>query len=192
MDALLIALLLTLLVEAGGRLPPLYAALKRRYEGSVAVTAGMIVAMAANAAIGAMAGGLIASMLSPEARNLFWALALAGAAGGLLWRGKGLEKELSGWRVGALPTSALGLFLLGFGEAPAFLIAGIAASRADPWMAGIGGTLGGVGAMLAMGSIGKEIPPRLLKGGRIALALFLLLCAFIIAMNALRLTGSAV
>ncbi len=188
MDALLIALLLTLLVEAGGRLPPLYGVLRQRYEGTVVVALGMIVAMAANAAIGAVAGGVVARLLSPEARNLFWALALAGAGAGLLWRGKGLERELSNWRVGALPTSALGLFLLGFGGSPVFLIAGIAASRADPWMAGIGGGLGSIAAMLVMGGVGERIPERLLASGRIALAIFLLLCAFFIAMSALRLT----
>ena len=186
MDALLIAFFLNLLTEAVGRSPRLGAILYARYGGSNQVVAGMALALAANAAIGAWAGGIIASMLSPEARNLFWALSLAAGGVGLFWMGRKLD-ELSGWRIGPLLTSFLGLFILGLGEGPAFMTAGIAASRADPWMAGIGGALGGIVGCGAMIAAGGAISPRLLGGVRIALGVIWLLLAFMIAVSALRL-----
>jgi len=186
MDALLIAFFLNLLAEAGGRVPPVYRALLDRYRAAGLVAAGMIAALAANAAAGALAGSLIATTLTPEARSLFQALTLAGAGIGLLWTGRGTT-DLSGWRAGPLLTAMAGLFLLGFGEGPAFLTAGVAASRADPWMAGIGGAVGGVAACLLVTAAGDALPRRAFAALRTAVGILFLLCAFPIAMAALRL-----
>ena len=186
MDALLLAFFLNLLAEAGGRTPMVYRALLGRYRATLAVAMGMVVALAANAAAGAVAGGIIAGMLTPEARSLFQALTLAGAGIGLLWTGRS-KNDLSGWRLGPLLTSALGLAVLGFGEGPAFLTAGVAASRADPWMAGIGGAAGGIAACLLIAAAGDALPGRAFGLFRNGVGLFFLIAAFPIAMAALRL-----
>lgn len=186
MDALLIAFFLNLLAEAGGRVPSVYRALLGRYRATALVVTGMVAALAANAAAGAVAGGMIAGMLTPEARSLFQALTLAGAGIGLLWTGRGTD-DLSGWRLGPLLTAALGLALLGFGEGPAFLTAGVAAARADPWMAGIGGAAGGIAACLLIAAAGDALPRRAIAAFRKGVGILFLIAAFPIAMTALRL-----
>lgn len=186
MDALLIAFFLNLVAEAGGRTPILYQTLRQRYEGSALVLAGMLIALGANAAIGAFAGDRISVMMTPEARRLFFAVTLAGGAIGLLWINRGLD-NLAGWRIGAFPTTLLGLFILGFGEGPAFLTAGVATTRAHPALAAIGGALGGIAAVLAMEALRGQAIDRWMKPFRIGTAILFLLIAFVIAMTALRL-----
>ncbi|MGE4431848.1 MAG: hypothetical protein AB7E05_14025 [Sphingobium sp.] len=186
MDALLIAFFLNLVAEAGGRTPLLYRTLRSRYADSAWVLPAMLIALAANAAIGAFAGDRIAAMLTPEARSLFFAVTLAGGAIGLLWINRGLD-NLASWRIGAFPTTLLGLFILGFGEGPAFLTAGVATTRAHPALAAVGGALGGIAAVIAMAALAGNPLDRWMKPIRIATAILFLLIAFIIAMKALRL-----
>ncbi|OYW87238.1 MAG: hypothetical protein B7Z20_05575 [Sphingobium sp. 32-64-5] len=188
MDALLIAFFLNLVAEAGGRTPILYRTLRRRYAGSALVLPGMLIALTANAAIGAFAGSKIAPMLTPEARSLFFAVTLAGGAIGLLWINRGLD-NLAGWRIGAFPTALLGLFILGFGDGPAFLTAGVATIRAHPALAAIGGALGGITAVLMMEAVGAGAGglDRWMKPLRIGAAILFLLIACIVALPALRL-----
>ena len=186
MDALLIAFFLSLIAESGGRLPMLFRALHARYRSGAAVIAGMILAVGANAAIAAWAGAAVGNMLTPEARSLLLALALAWAGAGLLFAARPPD-ELAGWRTGAFLTSMAGLFILGFGESGSFLIAGVAVSRADPWMAGAGGMAGGAVACLAPLAAGAAMPKRGLKALRTGAAALLLLLGFSIAMTALRL-----
>lgn len=186
MDALLIAFFLSLIAESGGKLPLLFRALHARYPDGAAVIVGMVLAVGANAAIAAWAGGAIGAMLTPEARRLFLALALVAAGAGLLFAGRSPDM-LAGWRAGALLTSAAGLFILGFGESGSFLVVGVAAARADPWMAGAGGMLGGIAACLVPLLAGAVMPEKGRKALRIAMGVILILLGFAIAMSALRL-----
>lgn len=186
MDALLIAFFLSLIAESGGKQPELFRALHVRYRGGTGVVAGMILAIGANAAIAAWAGGMIGDMLTPEASTLVLALALAGAGTGLFFAGRPPD-DLAGWRAGAFLTSMAGLFISGFGESGSFLVAAVAASRADPWMAGAGGMLAGVAACLGRAAVGQVLPDRWLDAGRVGAGIVLLLIGFAVAMSALRL-----
>ncbi|QGP79757.1 TMEM165/GDT1 family protein [Sphingobium sp. CAP-1] len=147
MDALLLALLGCLLGEIGDKSQWLVLALAARYHRDGAVIAGIITAAVANAAISAMAGAWIGPMLGADARLLFLALAILFLGVGLLWR-VARPDPLDGWRIGAFLTTALGLFILGFGDGPQFLILGIATRTGDPALAGIGGAIGTIVALV--------------------------------------------
>lgn len=141
MDALLIALLGCLLGEMGDKSQLLVLALAARYHRDGAVIAGILVAAIANAAISAIAGAWIGPMLGADARLLFMALSIVFLGAGLLWRVSPPDR-LDGWPTGPFLTTALGLFILEFGDGPQFLILGIATHTADPMLAAIGGAIG--------------------------------------------------
>jgi putative Ca2+/H+ antiporter (TMEM165/GDT1 family) len=141
MDALLLALLACLACEFGGRGPLLTLALATRFRRDGAVLAGLAVASAANAALGAAAGVLVGRMIGGDARTLFLALAFLFAGVAMAPPARAPD-PLATWRTGPFLTSALGLFILGFGESAQFLIMGIAARMGDPVLAAAGGAAG--------------------------------------------------
>lgn len=188
MDALLIALLACLLGEMGDRSQMLCVALTERFRRDGAIIAGMVVAVACNVALSAFAGNLIAHLLAPNARNLFLALGLLAGGVTMLMPTKAPD-ALAGWRIGAFGTSALGLFILGFGESAQFLIMGISAAWADPVFAGVGGALGIITActvaILLRSSLATLLPLRIIRRGA---AMLFLLTGGIVAVRALGLT----
>jgi Ca2+/H+ antiporter, TMEM165/GDT1 family len=188
MDALLLSLMLCLVVGSAGKTPIVVAALYRRYGNSSALAAGVALGLGTSTAVAAIAGAFIAERLTPEARSLFFALSLASAALGLLFGATRIDR-LNGWRLGPFFTGAIGLFILGFGgESAPFLIAGVAALRADPWMAGTGGWFGGMIACLLLPRIVNMDEGMMRKKfSRISVALILMALAFAAAMSALRL-----
>ena len=141
MDALLTALLGCLLGEMGDKSQWLVLALATRYRRDGLVLAGVAVAAACNAALSAAAGAFLAPMLADNARLLFLALSVLFLGAGMIFRVKRPD-TLDGWPLGAFLTSALGLFILGFGDGPQFLVLGIATRTGDPVMAAIGGAIG--------------------------------------------------
>jgi len=187
MDALLLALLGCLLGEIGDKSQLLILALATRYDRNGAVIAGIIVAATANALISAFAGAWIGPMLGADARLLFLALSVLFLGAGLLWRVKAPD-TLTGWPTGAFLTTALGLFILGFGDGPQFLILGIATRTGDPALAAIGGAIGVIAALvpivLLRDRLLASIPVRLIRGAGAAI---LLLTGGIMAITALGL-----
>ena len=141
MDALLLALLGCLLGEIGDKSQWLVLALATRYNRDGPILAGIAVAAAANAAVSAVAGAWIGPMMSADARLLFLALSVVFLGAGMLWRVKAPD-PLDGWHIGPFLTSALGLFILGFGDGPQFLTLGIVTRTGDPVLAAIGGAAG--------------------------------------------------
>lgn len=168
MDALLIALLGCLLGEMGGKSQLLVLALATRYNRNGAIIVGIVLAAVANAAFSALAGAWIGPMLGPDARLLFMALSILFLGAGLFWPARQPD-VLSGWRLGAVFTTAIGLFILSFGEGPQFLILGIAIRTADPWLAGIGGAIGVIAALVPV-VLGRDhllaaLPLRAIRWG---------------------------
>ncbi|NWK95007.1 hypothetical protein DM806_04835 [Sphingobium lactosutens] len=184
MDALLIALLGCLLGEMGDKSQLLVLALATRYDRNGAVIAGIIVAATANAAISAFAGAWIGPMLGADARLLFMALSILFLGAGLFWR-VGKPDPLEGWRTGAFLTTALGLFILGFGDGPQFLILGIATRTADPILAGIGGAIGMIAALVPIAVARHQLLAVLpLRAIRWAGGVILLVTGAIMALSA--------
>ncbi len=178
MDALLLSLILCLSIEADGALARHYASLSRSRAG-IALIALTTTAIAVSA-IASLGGAWLRLMLTPEARGVFLAIALVLTGGGLFFRSPQSVKNGSSLMVLAKMIGA------GAGSNAALLIAATACWFADPWMAGIGGALGCVAGCVVGREIvpGHEKPMRLL---RYALGSALLLTAFLLAMDALRL-----
>lgn len=186
MDALLTALIGCFLGEIGGKGQLLLLALANRFQRDGAVMAGLAVAAAANAAIAAFAGALIGPMLAPDARLLFLALALLFLGAGMLWPVKAPD-PLTGWRLGPFLTTALGCFILGFGEGAQFLVLGMSARTLDPVMAAAGGAAGVIAAsvpVILLRDRFLRLPIRSIRAGG---AIVLLLIALVVGVSALGL-----
>jgi putative Ca2+/H+ antiporter (TMEM165/GDT1 family) len=185
MDALLLALVGCLIGEIGDKNQLLVLALATRFDRDGAVIAGVVAAAVANAALSATVGAFLGPMLSSDARLLFLALATIFMGSGLLWRVKAPD-PLAGWRVGAFLTTFLGLFILGLGDGPQFLIMAIAARTGDPVLAGVGGAIGvtaaAVPVVLLRGSLLEALPVRAL---RLTSGLLLLLIGAGVGLSAL-------
>ncbi|WP_022682403.1 TMEM165/GDT1 family protein [Sphingobium bisphenolivorans] len=186
MDALLIALLGCLAGEMGDKGQRLALALSTRFDRNGAVIAGLAVAAMANAAIGAAAGSLLASMLGSDARLLFLALALLFLGAGMCWPVR-TPDPLTDWRLGPFLTSALGLFILGFGEGAQFLILGLTVRTADPLLAASGGAIGIIAASLPVILLRERMFQLPLRGLRYAGGALILLAALLTGVSALHL-----
>lgn len=182
MAALLLSLILCLSIEADSALARHYAAFSIARSGvalaALAVTAIIVSAFAA------FGGGVIRPMLTPEARGLFLAVAMAMAGGALFFRPTLLAREDAD-EVSAVITFVR-LFIAGAGSAAPLLIAAIACRFADPWFAGIGGGLGCV-AGCVVGRVMLPDYPKPVRFFRYAAGGVMLLAAFLMAMSALRL-----
>lgn len=192
MDALLLALLLCLIVESGGKMAMLYQALHHHYgppagNNGMAVTISMIMAVTAHAAIAAYAGHLLATMMTPEARRLFLAITLASAGIGLILPRPAVTLPTRPYRNPVMGNS-IPLFLRGIGGNAPFLIMGAATATAWPWLAGIGGATGSIAACLFLYIAGPNLSAKALRVAHIIIGGCLLPIAFFIAVEAMRLS----
>ena len=187
MDALIPAFIAAALAEMGDKSPWLAAILTARFGKPGAVVLGIVVAATLASAISAIAGALVQPTLTPNARLLFLALALifSGVSGFLALK---QPDPLSGWKIGAFATTALGLFILQFGEGTQFLVAGLAVNAKLPAMAAIGATLGICAVTIPMALAGAVLRDRLpIRTMRIAPAILFLVTGIWAAVSALRL-----
>lgn len=186
MDALLLSFFLCLIIDALGNQSARAHHVLRRHGHSAASKAGIGLALALHAGLAAAAGFYIATLITPEARSLFFALTLAMAALSLFVSPK--QQAPIDERGGAFAAGLAHTLIAGVGGSAQFVIAGIAAARADPWMAGLGGWLGSFAACLFVsGMLAEYHNMTRVKAARISSAILLLIIAFFIAMSALRL-----
>lgn len=146
MEAFLTTLLLTAIVQTGDRTQLLCAALGHRHERPVALMAGVALACAIMASIGAMGGVVVGTWISLDALRLFYALSLILAGIGMLAPRRRVD-TLSGWRTGPFLTGLLGLVIVQFGDKAQFIIAATAARSHDwvwPMVGGWAGTMLGL------------------------------------------------
>lgn len=189
MDALLTALMGCLLGGIGDKSQLLALALGARFHNNRAVIAGAAVAVIANAILAAIAGAFIGPMLGSQARLLFLALAVLMLGVGMLWPVKPPD-PLATWPTGPFLTSALGLFILGFGDGQQFLILGIATRTADPAMAALGGALGMMAAIIPAVLLRERLAQHVpLRAIRLAGALIMVVIGLGSAVVALGLVG---
>jgi len=155
MDALMAALVAAALAQIGDRPAWLAAILADRYRAP-----GLVIAMAALAILAAglaaaAAGALLAPRLTPEAKQLFLALALLFQGVGAWFPVKAPDR-LSGWRLGAALTSLLGLFILAFGDGIQFIVLALAARATWPWIAAVGAMLGSLAVIVPAATLGER------------------------------------
>ena len=181
------ALVAAALAQVGDRPAWLAAILSDRYRAP-----GLVIAMAALALLGAgllaaAAGALLAPRLTPEAKQLFLAMALLFQGAGGLFPVKAPDR-LDGWRIGAAATSLAGLFILAFGDGVQFVVLALAARTDLPPLAAIGATLGSLVVIVPAAVLGERgwtaLP--LVTVRRIVAALFVV-AALWLGLGALRL-----
>ncbi len=181
------ALVLGALTQVGDRTPWLAAILADRYRAPGRVIAGAAIAIAANNAVGAAGAMLLAPLLTPNARLLLLALALALAAIVFRPSRKGPDR-LEGWRLGSFGTATIGLAILAFGDRMQFVTAALAVRSPVPWLAPVGATFGAMAVCVPAILIGERRWLALpLAPVRIAASVILAIAAIILALVALRL-----
>lgn len=181
------ALVAAALAQVGDRPAWLAAILSDRYRAP-----GLVIAMAALALLGAgllaaAAGTLLAPRLTPEAKQLFLALALLFQGGGALFPVRAPDR-LARWRIGAAATSFTGLFILAFGDGVQFVVLALAARAELPWLAALGATLGSLAAIGPAAILGEAgwtaLPLVALRRG---IAILFVVAALWLGLGALRL-----
>lgn len=187
MDALMAALVAAIVIEAGDRTPWLAAILGDRFERRGIVIVATMLALALGNGIAGFGGGLVAAHLTPNARALLVSLALLSAGFGAFGKLKAPDR-LAKWRIGAFPTSFLGMAILAFGDRTQFATLAFAARSDAPVLAAIGATLG-AGLVNAAGVLaGESIRARLpIRAIRIGTGLLLCAVGAISGLTALRL-----
>ncbi|MDE0879535.1 MAG: TMEM165/GDT1 family protein [Sphingomonas bacterium] len=149
------ALIVAALAQVGDRIAWLAAILADRYRKPFVVVTMAALALAAAGAIAATFGALLAPKLTPEAKQLFLAIALILLGTGVVGRIKAPDR-LTGWRLGAMATSFLGLFILAFGDGIQFVVLALAARTTMPWLAVIGATAGSLVPIAAAAILGER------------------------------------
>ncbi|MCP3735059.1 TMEM165/GDT1 family protein [Sphingomonas sp. RP10(2022)] len=187
MDALMAALVAAALAQVGDRPAWLAAILADRYRAPGLVIAMAALALLAAGLLAAAASLLIAPRLTPEAKQLFLALALLFQGVGAAFPVK-VPDRLDGWRLGAIVTSFAGLFILAFGDGVQFIVLALAARVELFWLAAVGATLGSLVVIVPAAVLGEAgwtaLPLKSLR--RIIGALFVG-AAFWLGLGALRL-----
>ncbi|KQT34795.1 hypothetical protein ASG29_01140 [Sphingomonas sp. Leaf412] len=186
MDALMAALVLGAITQASDRTPWLAAILADRLGRATTIVA-LVLALAANYAIGVVAGLTVAAFLTPEAKLLLLALALVLAGLGTGWR-VARPETLARWRLPGPVTAFLGLFIMAFGDRMQFVVAALAARTDLPWAAAVGATLGAALVGAAAATMGERAWLALpLRGVRIGAGIVLTLAGVVMGLSAVRL-----
>ncbi|CAN5535798.1 hypothetical protein BH10PSE14_BH10PSE14_13100 [soil metagenome] len=181
------ALVAALVVEATDRTPWLVAIFADRFQKRGIVIVAALCALATGFAIVAIGGALIGARLTPEARQLFLAVALLNAGISAFFPIKP-PNRLDGWRVGAAATTYFGVFILAVGGRTQFIVMALAERGTAPALAAVGATLGGV-AVIVLAALSGEAARRTLPITALRFVTGIALCVIgaILALGALRL-----
>lgn len=186
MDALMAALVAAALAQATDRTPWLSAILADRYHRPATIILATALALAAGNAIAAIGGLLVAKHMSPNAKDLFLAIALIFVGAGAFFPIKPPER-LGGWRTGAFLTGLLGIFILAFGDRSQFVTAAIVARSPSPVLAGVGATIGALAVNIPAILAGERARKRLpITAFRITVGVLFLLVGLYLGLGAIR------
>ncbi|RIA44015.1 putative Ca2+/H+ antiporter (TMEM165/GDT1 family) [Hephaestia caeni] len=181
------ALVAALFAQASDRTPWCAALLGSRFARPVPVIAALVIAIVVINGLGAVAGALIGSMLTPEARALLLALALVSAGAAALFKMKAPD-ALPDSRLGPLATGLLALLALGIGDRTQFVTFALAARTPIPALAFVGATLGSLAVTIPAALMEEAAWCRLPLGTiRIACCAVLTVAGLLIGLDALRL-----
>ena len=186
MEALVPAFIAALLCQVGERPAILTAILADRFGRPLTIAFAAALAHGTGNALAAIGGGVVAPMLTPNAQALLIAIALVlGGLGGIL-PVKGPDR-LEDWRIGALFTGFLSVFVLALGDRTQFFTLAIGA-RGQPWFAAAGATAGAFAVSFVAAVLGELSWARIpFRAFRWVVALIMLVAGAIMAIGALRL-----
>lgn len=175
-----------LLCHASDRTPWLAARLGDRYDKTGLLVIAATIAIALTNALGAIAGMLMAPIMTPDARALLLALALLSAGISALLRLKPPAALDRG--AGPFLTAFLCLLALGLGDRTQFLTMALAARTPIPALAAIGATFGAMAVIIPALVVGERAYRRLPhRAIRIAIGSLLVITGVVVGLGALRL-----
>lgn len=185
------AFVAALLIQPGSRSTWLAAILADRFapsrNGPAQVIIGAVIAIAIGNAVAGFGGVWVAHILTPNARALLLALALAFAGIGCIEKIK-TPDPLSKWRIGAFATSLFGIGILAAGDSVQFLTFALAIRSDAPVLAAVGATLGAgvvtAAAIIAGETARRKLPIRAIRTGT---GILFLVAGAIAALSAFRL-----
>lgn len=186
MDSFLFCLIAVFALSIGARDQIMMARMSEASGGAASLIAVGIVTSALAAAAMAFAGAGIAKMLPWQAQHMLIAFALVAAAFELAWPVKLKEPQE--------PTQSLGAFGIVLAaaqvrDAARFAVFAFAAAAALVPAAGLGGALGGVGALAMAWTMGKELEEWPLRTIRWILSGLSLIGAVLMALSAWEMIG---
>ena len=182
MTSLLFAMVASFLTATGARDQLLVARLAGVLGASTPLLVVALASSAVTAGIAAWAGAWLARTMSEDAATMFVAIALLLAAVECAWPNREKTPREPTRSLGAL---AIVLFARQLTDASRFLVAAFAVVFAYWPLAGLGGALGGGGAVAVGWSLGLALEDKLpLRAIRIALALILFILAAITGLSA--------
>jgi len=178
MSALLLALILTIVLDQGSRSQRTTSRLGDGFGATATVSGGIVLAVIGNAALGAIAGRLLAGLMPPDARLLFFAITLLLGGSGLLLvavhPSARIESDAPAIRS---PLHAIGVLALGrASENTIFAIAGVAAFTQAPLLTTVGAIMGGLAALLPALFLGRRYRAVMPLGAIAAIAAMILTC----------------
>jgi putative Ca2+/H+ antiporter (TMEM165/GDT1 family) len=186
MEALVPAFIAALLTQLGDRPAILAAILADRYGRPLTVTFAATLAHAALNALAALGGQAIAPTLTPNAQQLFLAVALVIGGFSALLPVKTPER-LESWGIGSIPTAFLGTFSLALGAQTQFFTLAFAV-RGEPWFAAAGATAGAFAVAFVAAVLGELSWARIpFRGFRLLVGLLFLIAGTVIGLGAARL-----
>ena len=175
MPSFFLAFVATFLAATGGRDQRLVAYLSSSLGQGKGLIAVCWTVCAATAALAALAGEGLSLLLPPAGKTMLAAFALLLAAGELAWPMARIEPKEPTRSFGAI---ALVLASRQVGDGARFLIVAIAAGTGAPWLAGIGGWVGGAAALTLAWMMGRSLLTGFpLQATRRAVAALLFLAA---------------
>jgi putative Ca2+/H+ antiporter (TMEM165/GDT1 family) len=181
-DGFLLALLLTAALACGGRDQWLVAGLADHFGRSIPLLGVALVCACLSAGVMAFAGAQVAALLPHRAALMLVAFALAFGAVELAWP---VRPEAPREPTRSLAALALVLLSRQIGDGARFAVFALAAWASWPLTAGLGGALGGAGAVALGWSLGAERLARWpFRRVRLVLAAGLLVAALFIGLNA--------
>ena len=181
------AIVAAALGQLGDKTAWLVAILSDRYRAPGRVVAAAAIALLVASGIAATGGAVIAPRITPEAKQLFFAMALLLQGGGAFFPVK-MPERLSGWRLGAVLTTLAGLFILAFGDGVQFIVVTIAARTPFPALAAIGATIGSLAVVAPAAILGEAVWARLpWRTVRMVAGAAFLLAGAVVGLGGLRL-----
>jgi putative Ca2+/H+ antiporter (TMEM165/GDT1 family) len=185
--SLLFAMVASFLTATGARDQLLVARLAGVLGASTPLLVVALASSAVTAGIAAWAGAWLARTMSEDAATMFVAIALLLAAVECAWPNREKTPKEPTRSLGAI---AIVLFARQLTDASRFLVAAFAVVFAYWPLAGLGGALGGGGAVAVGWSLGLALEDKLpLRAIRIALALILFILAAITGLSARGIIG---
>jgi putative Ca2+/H+ antiporter (TMEM165/GDT1 family) len=187
LEALLTAFVAAGLAEWGDKTQLLVMALAARYGRPGPILAGVAIAALGNALLAGAGGLLVNGTITLRAISLLLAIALlfAGIAGFIGRKTPALAARLKG---GALAGTALGFFLVEFGDKTQFVTFAISARFESMALAAAGATAGVLAANAPAALLGPALAKHLpLRAIRYGVGALFLLVGCIVAVSALRL-----